>query len=362
MADPPNAPDEAQELQPGVRAARERLGLSQRQVAERMGVVLGTYCRWDRNETKPREPEKVLLLAEVLKTPPEILFPPDDNPHVAHTRASWRTAEASAAAPEPLFGDESSPGPEVATDVPSVYGGAPHEGTAPGGVPKPVDVAALITRPPRRRPRGIVVAAALTAAAVAAGVAIALPGDPVRSPTEPTGAIQNAAVDAPLPVDAEARARLAAANERGDYRAAIAIAARLGDPGAARTARIAATDVLLDRAERAVRRGRVREARRALTEARTVYGDQDPGRASVLYGAIHKLEAQRAANARHRAANRHTIGDASAASGTAPPASTTTSQSRTSTASKQRTNPDPSSQSSSSGGGGGANDFPQFSP
>lgn len=70
-------------LAPGVRAARMRLGLTQRQVAERMGLSLDTFQNWDRDSNRPGDPAVLQLLALVLETPLEVLYPPDQNPRVA---------------------------------------------------------------------------------------------------------------------------------------------------------------------------------------------------------------------------------------------------------------------------------------
>jgi transcriptional regulator with XRE-family HTH domain len=72
----------------GVRAARKRARLTQTQVAERLNIPLITYRRWDRGTHRPRDPEQLQHLAEVLNAPLDELYPPDNNPHVHAARAA----------------------------------------------------------------------------------------------------------------------------------------------------------------------------------------------------------------------------------------------------------------------------------
>jgi putative transcriptional regulator len=47
-----------------IKALRARLGLTQAQMAERMGVALQTYQQWEHGRRKPRRP--TLKLLEIL--------------------------------------------------------------------------------------------------------------------------------------------------------------------------------------------------------------------------------------------------------------------------------------------------------
>lgn len=79
-------------LEPGVRAARVRAGLTQREVADRLQVPIDTFRRWDRGTSRPRSPQRQRHLAGVLGASLEMLFPTDADPHVA---AAMRTLESS---------------------------------------------------------------------------------------------------------------------------------------------------------------------------------------------------------------------------------------------------------------------------
>jgi len=47
---------------------REKLGLTQEEVAQRLGITQGNYSRWERDLTEPRDAESFVNLSEFLKT------------------------------------------------------------------------------------------------------------------------------------------------------------------------------------------------------------------------------------------------------------------------------------------------------
>ena len=49
------------------RRARRKLGLTQRQMAEKLGVALITYQKWEQGQARPAKPEIVASLKEILK-------------------------------------------------------------------------------------------------------------------------------------------------------------------------------------------------------------------------------------------------------------------------------------------------------
>ena len=59
-----------------LKAARERMGLTQQQVADRMGVVKSTYCGYETGKRQP-DPAKLQALARVLHTPADVLLETD---------------------------------------------------------------------------------------------------------------------------------------------------------------------------------------------------------------------------------------------------------------------------------------------
>lgn len=70
-------------MEPGVRAARDRLKLTQEQVAARMNMSIHTFRRWDQGKNQPARLEEMQLLALILKTPIEVLWPAERHPQVA---------------------------------------------------------------------------------------------------------------------------------------------------------------------------------------------------------------------------------------------------------------------------------------
>ena len=47
---------------------REKLGLTQEEVAQRIGITQGNYSRWERDLTEPRDAECFVKLSEFLET------------------------------------------------------------------------------------------------------------------------------------------------------------------------------------------------------------------------------------------------------------------------------------------------------
>lgn len=75
-------------LEPGVRAARKRLRLSQKQAAQRMNASIHSFRRWDQGRGQPGDAETMQMVAIALKTPIHVLWPPTNNPHVAQALAA----------------------------------------------------------------------------------------------------------------------------------------------------------------------------------------------------------------------------------------------------------------------------------
>lgn len=80
---PPSPRIAAARLEPGVRAARDRADLTQEEVAERMNVSIHTFRPWDRGTRKPARLEQRKLLALIVGTPIEVIWPPDRDRQVA---------------------------------------------------------------------------------------------------------------------------------------------------------------------------------------------------------------------------------------------------------------------------------------
>lgn len=80
---PPSSRTDFASLEPGVRAARDRLKLTQEQVAARMNMSIHTFRRWDQGKNRPARLEEMQLLALILETPIEVLWPAERDPLVA---------------------------------------------------------------------------------------------------------------------------------------------------------------------------------------------------------------------------------------------------------------------------------------
>lgn len=71
-----------------LRSARERAGLSQNDLARRLGLASGgRISLWERGEARPRSPHLLHLLAEALEIPPvQLLAPPEGGPSLRWLR------------------------------------------------------------------------------------------------------------------------------------------------------------------------------------------------------------------------------------------------------------------------------------
>lgn len=64
-----------------IKQIRSRLGLTQKEMAERLAIDLQTYCRWDRGQYSPRDGAvRILKNLSILTTPLGLTFDkfPDD--------------------------------------------------------------------------------------------------------------------------------------------------------------------------------------------------------------------------------------------------------------------------------------------
>src|SRR5512144_528200 len=86
-----------------VRVARERKGLTQVELAERVGCHALTVKRWEHGTHKPGTPELAQQLAAVLEQPLDWLFPPEDHAYVrdARTRHPGPAGETAPTIPDP---------------------------------------------------------------------------------------------------------------------------------------------------------------------------------------------------------------------------------------------------------------------
>lgn len=124
----PPSPHPSAPLEPGVRAARKRLGLTQRQAAERMNASIDSFRRWDRGKGQPGDAGRMQMVAIALETPMEVLWPPSSNPQVARALEAekQRAAERTQAR---------EPRPEVPVEQGAIEPSetAPQYGAAPQG-------------------------------------------------------------------------------------------------------------------------------------------------------------------------------------------------------------------------------------
>ena len=56
-----------------LKAARERAGLTQQQVADQLGIVKSTYCGYETGKRQP-DPARLQAIARVLDTPADVLL------------------------------------------------------------------------------------------------------------------------------------------------------------------------------------------------------------------------------------------------------------------------------------------------
>lgn len=269
---PDDSIDPLAPLEPGLRAARKRRGLSQEATAALVNASLSSYRRWDRGGS-PQDPAMAQALAEALDTPIDVLWPPDANPHVDHALRTLREQRAHEAAEAELPAAAASPPPDLWIDEPPASRPVPDHRELLRTLEGQDDLPADTPRPSRRRRRLLVPATAASIAVVAvAGTAIATTGaddDPVRQVTP----VVQAGPTAAQRERATQRAALAEAKDRGDYDTAITVAGRLNDTASVDEMRSAAGDVMARRARQAAERGDLPLATSRLDRAEDRYGD-----------------------------------------------------------------------------------------
>lgn len=121
-----------------LRVARERAGLSQNDLARHLGLSGGVrISRWERGEARPRSPQLLRALADLLNvTPRDLLIPPENGPDLRWLRfaAGLTVAEVAAAANcavstmkrWEVAGSPSASGPTITT-LCEVLGASPDE-------------------------------------------------------------------------------------------------------------------------------------------------------------------------------------------------------------------------------------------
>lgn len=312
----------------GVRAARERLGLTQRQVAERIQVPLDTFQNWDRDENRPSDPADLQLLAFVLETPLDVLYPPDKNPRVARVlREHLPTTVAPVVDAEKVEA-------LVAADAVA----PPDE---PIGSPVVVGEPDVADRRPRSH-RWVALLAACGVLIVAAVLVLVMGRD--ESPPVVDHGDARAAEVARQHRATQAAIRTAA--NRRDFDRAIVLAEGVQDERAAARYRAAAAMTLVRRADMAASRGDLPLARARLRKARARYRTA-PG-ASKVNAHIHRIERDRRRRAAARRARKQAAAaaaarrQAAAVSGTASTGSAASSGTTAlSTTSTQQSDPTP---------------------
>lgn len=277
---PPPSPS-APELEPGVRAARERANLSQAEVARQMNMPLDTFRGWDQERHRPSSPERMQQYSAVVGTPIDVIWPPRRDPHVAAalgpevTKASRDVPDITAAQAslEPVI-QAADIGVETGTVVPGWAG--PHAGYRLDGFGRGLRCVAAV-----------VVVAALGISAV-----VALSSGGREDPPPAQSAVAS--------VQARTATQMRSAAQNGDYEMAIRLAGRLDDATAVSRYRDAGAKVLVARAEKAAGRGELPLASSRLRRAQDRYGTA-PG-AEAVRSRIARIEKQRADRASQRRA------------------------------------------------------------
>lgn len=301
----------------GVRAARERLGLTQRQVAERMQVPLDTFQNWDRDENRPSDPADLQLLAFVLETPLDVLYPPDKNPRVARVlREHLPTTVAPVVDAEKVealvAADAVAPPPDEPIGSPAVV---------VVGEPDAAD-----RRPRSRRWMALLAACGVL---VVAAVLVLVVGRGESPPVVDHGDARAAEV---ARQHRATQTAMRTAADRRDFDRAIVLAEGVQDDRAAARYRTAAATTLVRRADMAASRGDLPLARARLRKARARYRTA-PG-ASKVNAHIRRIERDRqrraaARRTREQAAAAAARRQAAAASGTASSGSAASSETTT---------------------------------
>lgn len=100
-----------------LKRARERMGLTQQQVAERMGITNSTYCGYETGKRKPN-PEKIKQLAIILNTPADIML--GTEVYAANTEAMpttvFRPRLGAIACGDPILADQNIEGYDQVPD------------------------------------------------------------------------------------------------------------------------------------------------------------------------------------------------------------------------------------------------------
>lgn len=343
----------AEGMRPGVRAARERLGLTQEQAAELLNVSIYTFRKWDRDDHRPSRPELLQQISAVLETPISVLWPPrhslpaairsmpraidpqlrvnpagmpqhavDDD---ALARASAVERESEGMPPRPaspdgnrddergLGGDSDEipraglpawPAPEVATwEPPTAPAAAPTAGPVAPATEPVVTLRAESASRSRRRAKAPVAVSLVCVLALAVAGLVAVLAD--RGAEQGQQAIPTTRAGKPHGAGTEGqqlRAQMVAAADRRDFDFAIAVARTLGDAAAVASYKRNAAVTLVRRAATAAEAGKLSTARRLLGQARERYGSA-PGAAAVN-DSIRGAERKRVANRRAAAAKR----------------------------------------------------------
>lgn len=355
-----------------LQAARKRLGLTQSDVAEMIGVPVSSYIPWDQGRRKPQDPRVSQAIAEALRTPSDVLWPPEGNPVIGPKLRALRELQAT----ERMLARDDHAQDAFADDLRSPKPGAdntpaPEPERRDGLASLHREIAATLdgedeaapgaTGPVGRRPRRLIPVAASIAVVAIAGTAIATTSGGESEPARQTAAAVQDGPTAAERARTAQRAALAEAKNRGDYDAAITIAARLNDTNAAADLRQTAASVLARRARAAAERGNLPLATSRLDKAEKRYGPL-PAINSVRrrIAAIENARKERAA-ARQRAAKRRAAARARAAAAarrraptqSAPP-STSSTPSTPSPTPAPSPSPAPSGDSSGGGSGGGS--------
>ncbi len=377
MSSPSDPPPEG--LETGVRAARQRMGLTQDQAADLIGVNRGTFKAWDRGR-RPRDPELLQVISEAFETPIPVLWPTDENPIAAESLRALRDLNAAKAADQAAHGQTETilecdaPKASAAADAwvaeqPAEATPPPLTGATPYGLHRQIeatfdgkhDVAPGATPPVRRRRRLLIPAVVSALAVAAAGTAIATAGGE-DTPTRPATPVAQTGPTAAERERAAQQATLQQAAERGDYDRAISIAARLNDTATTTDLRQTAAGILARRARSAANRGDLALATSRLDKAEKRYG-QVPEIEAVRrrIEAIKDAREKRAA-ARKRAAKKRAAARAKAAAAasrrtpsqpTAPPSSSAAPSTPSPAPSTPQPSPTPSPTPAPSGGGSG---------
>lgn len=370
-----------------MRAARQRMGLTQDQAADLIGVNRGTFKAWDRGR-RPRDPELLQVISEAFQTPIPVLWPTDENPIAAESLRALRDLQAAKAADQAAHGQTEAILESVASKQDAATGAwAPEQpveaapppslGTTPYGLHRQIeatfdgrDDVAPGTTPPARRRRQLLIPAVVSALAVAAaGTAIAAAGGE-DTPTRPAAPVAQTGPTAAERERAAQRASLQQATERGDYDQAISIAARLNDTAATTDLRQTAAGILARRARSAAIRGDLPLATSRLDKAENRYGrvpeiEAVRRRIEAIKNARKKRAAARKRAATRRAAARARAAGVAAAQQQPPPKPDASPSPQLSSPTPTPASPTPAPSTgggNSSGGGSGSGSKPADDP